>query len=100
MPRPPRSTLFPYTTLFRSPPEREAEEAEIRRALLLLEQRFPAAVHRQDGGVHAWAWMERVGGDTSASLERPPRRPGQPEQVPRRLHRALPSNLQLDHEIG
>src|SRR2546425_6114901 len=26
--RPPRSTLFPYTTLFRSQPERPAEEAQ------------------------------------------------------------------------
>src|SRR5256886_17495721 len=42
--RPPRSTLFPYTTLFRSLPPRQREHAERRRA----EQGDPAP-HEQRG---------------------------------------------------
>src|SRR3712207_8709807 len=30
--RPPRSTLFPYTTLFRSPPPRRARRSRLRRS--------------------------------------------------------------------
>src|SRR3712207_8996165 len=44
--RPPRSTLFPYTTLFRSRPETPTREELLRRAEALapvLQQRAPAA---------------------------------------------------------
>src|SRR5690606_41466925 len=41
LPRSPRSTLFPYTTLFRSPPARAADGRRDLRALLL---RWPLCV--------------------------------------------------------
>src|SRR4051812_49720551 len=37
--RPPRSTLFPYTTLFRSRPNRPLQPAQLRRDLLTLRRR-------------------------------------------------------------
>src|SRR5256885_3568248 len=37
--RPPRSTLFPYTTLFRSPPDRFTPELMLREQLLTSPQR-------------------------------------------------------------
>src|SRR5205823_14653963 len=54
IPRPPRSTLFPYTTLFRSQviAFRTTDAAGLRRYLAAHEQQVPASVRkRQDGGV-------------------------------------------------
>src|SRR2546427_1583338 len=46
--RPPRSTLFPYTTLFRSRPSRAADRHEMRdRVGVVLEQRAAAREHHQ-----------------------------------------------------
>src|SRR3712207_7497650 len=50
--RPPRSTLFPYTTLFRSRAERgagEREEHVVSRALDLIDDRNVARAVRHDG---------------------------------------------------
>src|SRR5256885_8996173 len=44
--RPPRSTLFPYTTLFRSPPRAVAREAVVQR---VLEVAGVARVEQNDG---------------------------------------------------
>src|SRR5688572_33297260 len=50
--RPPRSTLFPYTTLFRSGSHARGGPAQARRALprthACAPQNEPAALHRQD----------------------------------------------------
>src|SRR2546430_2976858 len=54
--RPPRSTLFPYTTLFRSHVGEEAFHY--------------AAAKQQDGG--GWWRLVEVGGGTSTPLHRPP----------------------------
>src|SRR5260221_7914693 len=43
--RPPRSTLFPYTTLFRSAPGREAVHVGV----VLVPQEVVALVHREPG---------------------------------------------------
>src|SRR3712207_7214019 len=45
--RPPRSTLFPYTTLFRSVPDRPEAYAEIRRVLRPGGQLYAATVGQQ-----------------------------------------------------
>src|SRR2546422_4624786 len=42
--RPPRSTLFPYTTLFRSRPRRKASEAGVNMAELNLRTRAERAI--------------------------------------------------------
>src|SRR2546427_6018905 len=46
--RPPRSTLFPYTTLFRSPPRRQL--LRVRRAMIVHPSR-PRSSNRPRGGV-------------------------------------------------
>src|SRR2546430_4358781 len=43
--RPPRSTLFPYTTLFRSAPDRDERAGE-----LVVREREPEQRHRDDPG--------------------------------------------------
>src|SRR2546427_3108970 len=53
--RPPRSTLFPYTTLFRSHPPRDVQQRESRRA-----QRARRA---RDVGVAVRGALHRVGGE-------------------------------------
>src|SRR3712207_7073845 len=58
--RPPRSTLFPYTTLFRSPPGRWPMRVEARLAALGL--RLPPPVRVPPGVRVPFAWV-RVRGD-------------------------------------
>src|SRR5436190_1104767 len=53
--RPPKSTLFPYTTLFRSPPDRQPGEGE-HAADRLQETRHQA----EHGGFPAAAWPEQT----------------------------------------
>src|SRR2546427_7436963 len=52
--RPPRSTLFPYTTLFRSDPRRRLQERDWRPGLR------PLTYHRPDGRDAAVQIRERV----------------------------------------
>src|SRR5437879_7989601 len=47
--RPPRSTLFPYTTLFRSLVRRANRRRRHRAGLARLRRRWPALVERADG---------------------------------------------------
>src|SRR5258708_15853337 len=57
--RPPRSTLFPYTTLFRSPVGRLAARGRAGlRAGVLLEMSFPEP-HRELGRLHARGMGDR-----------------------------------------
>src|SRR2546426_9332300 len=49
--RPPRSTLFPYTTLFRSPPEDDAEEAREQN------HRFPVRQGGKCGHASSIPWV-------------------------------------------
>src|SRR5437667_6685134 len=76
--RPPRSTLFPYTTLFRSLPDR-AGRREQRRA-----QRLPAA--------------RRRGPPSLRPRSRVPRRPRGPKRVLRRSEEHT-SELQSHHDL-
>src|SRR5258706_12121880 len=57
--RPPRSTLFPYTTLFRSDGDRKHRQAviEVEAELALLDERAEIAVRRRD---HARAHLDRL----------------------------------------
>src|SRR2546421_6473231 len=51
--RPPRSTLFPYTTLFRSGVERHQPRARVRRGAGLVEADMPALADPQNLEVDA-----------------------------------------------
>src|SRR5258708_11458238 len=103
--RPPRSTLFPYTTLFRSP------SARARRAAVPVPLPAPlpavAVDAGQIGGVLALAWqpgeeLVRVipgGRDPQLRQRRPRRRPAR--LVTRRNRgRLLPGGLQADDIPG
>src|SRR5437879_10222923 len=66
LPRPPSSTLFPYTTLFRSQHDLPVEEA---RAVLVGDaQRIAEAARNKQHGALALALEQRVGGDRGAHL--------------------------------
>src|SRR5256885_14510820 len=84
--RPPRSTLFPYTTLFRSRLAGEVQEQEpfprgdghgVERVVALVEALYVAHVRRADQGA-----VERVGPGVIGALDRlgeaPPRLLAQP----------------------
>src|SRR2546422_2809129 len=61
--RPPRSTLFPYTTLFRSEDEREAHRSEHLAQLLAaqtLEERVPQASERPRSEEHTSELQSRL----------------------------------------
>src|SRR2546425_8436097 len=68
--RPPRSTLFPYTTLFRSPaggPERLAEVGG-----LYIDDAVPEAVRRARASVVGLVWIEHDDLPTGADPRRAP----------------------------
>src|SRR5260370_26513543 len=68
--RPPRSTLFPYTTLFRSSRARQRVEKGLRRGLRACQQRGrrhrrPACDHAQFADREPGAWSQRSEEHTS-----------------------------------
>src|SRR2546422_11283643 len=67
--RPPRSTLFPYTTLFRSPEPAHRSPAALARLRALMDG--DAALTLQDGIARL---LERVALSTSAGVEVDPQR--------------------------
>src|SRR2546430_15787253 len=60
--RPPRSTLFPYTTLFRSDPKRTPPKPDLRR---MLRPRGPVVVFGASNFPFAFG---ALGGDTASAL--------------------------------
>src|SRR5258706_13070248 len=81
--RPPRSTLFPYTTLFRSDGDRKHRQAviEVEAELALLDERAEIAVRRRD---HARAHLDRL--DAADALEGAILEHAQQLPLQRRLH--------------
>src|SRR3712207_8828723 len=61
--RPPRSTLFPYTTLFRSGARRHRRRPEVAQGRAGLRDDRPAVVGARDGGGAAVRLRQRVAGD-------------------------------------
>src|SRR5436309_10518158 len=51
LPRPPRSTLFPYTTLFRSGLETDGEDRDSERRCARRARRTPLGLDPVDGGI-------------------------------------------------
>src|SRR2546426_7951178 len=71
--RPPRSTLFPYTTLFRSPGHQLHRDEE-------LAVRFPELVQRDDVGMLQRPGGARLTQETVARVRRPADRAGRSEE--------------------
>src|SRR2546426_12641068 len=66
--RPPRSTLFPYTTLFRSVVVRGEMRVEAGRGVLAPDPKDPASLRRLGlGGPAVEKWQDGFGGDRRAA---------------------------------
>src|SRR3989442_13997822 len=88
--RPPRSTLFPYTTLFRSPPGPPAPEGRVPRRAHLLVDRLGLLPQREIPGVVLGVLVAR---HARAGLELAGVEPGEPPVAgklgDREIHRAV-----------
>src|SRR3712207_8828297 len=96
--RPPRSTLFPYTTLFRSQHEAEhydralATEAAMRRTVQELERRFGAALGlwrartahlvEENGRAHVWTPVPPIARKPSSASKKKQQTPLQTTSPP------------------
>src|SRR2546430_10155774 len=78
--RPPRSTLFPYTTLFRSPPLlRELLQRELRFEESALQSALgPSDVYQADGPLDVGGLGELAAGAARPDLDYPPFTPRDP----------------------
>src|SRR5690606_5894883 len=81
LPRPPRPTLYPYTTLFRSEAAQEAFEEDASDSLSWLQEEpatdEPAAPSRQMPEAEAFSWMQDY--NLELSEEFSPSTPTEPE---------------------